>query len=118
MGSRASAPVAKAVGFDDLKIGIVGTGLMATAHAKAWSSLGMTVFIGSRDPAKATRLANSVGNNCVGGDHAAMLEASNFILLCIHAGPTSTGFIDTIKPLVMGKGKMFCDMALPAIAPI
>ena len=111
MGSSNSAAVAKVEGFDDLTVGIIGTGLMGKAHAKAWSMLGMKVFIGSRDAKRGQQAAERVGNGCAGGGHAECLEASNFILLCIKPGRDSTSFIDSIKPLVKGKGKMFCDMS-------
>ena len=40
MGSTLSGPsVDKATGMDDVKVGIVGTGRMATAHATAWTEL-------------------------------------------------------------------------------
>ena len=103
MGSTPS--VEPATGFEDLSVGIVGTGMMARAHATAWTKLGMKVFIGSREPSKATALAQ-------GGSHAEMLEASHFILLCINPGPPSWSFItDTLKPLASCKSKMFCDMS-------
>ena len=113
MGSTTSAPppAPPPGSFDDLAIGIVGTGSMATAHAKAWSSLGMKVFVGSRSADRGKKLAARVGNGCQGGSHAEMLQASNFILLCIMPGPDSKSFIEAIKPAVMGKGKMFCDMS-------
>ena len=97
--------------FHDLKIGVVGTGLMGTAHAQAWSKLGMKVFIGSRDPERGKKKAAAIGNGCDGGSHAELLEQCSFILLCIKPGPDSKSFIEYCKPLVSGKGKMFCDMA-------
>lgn len=111
MGNSA-ASVEPAAGFDDLAVGIVGTGMMATAHATAWSSLGMKVYIGSRDAERGQALARKIGNGCKGGTHAEMLEESNFILLCVHPGQDSWSFItDTLKPLASGKGKMICDMS-------
>ena len=74
MGNSA-ASVEPAAGFDDLAVGIVGTGMMATAHATAWSSLGMKVYIGSRDAARGQALARKIGNGCKGGTHAEMLAA-------------------------------------------
>ena len=69
----------------------------------------MSVFIGSRDEAKGKRVAASIG--CEGGGHQECLEKSNFILLCIMPGPDSISFVDYAKPIVVGKGKMFCDMS-------
>ena len=110
MGSTLSGPsVEKATGMDDVNVGIVGTGRMATAHATAWTKLGLSVFIGSRDKARAARLASQFG--CKGGTHAEMLAESNFILLCIMPGPDSVAFINSIKDQVMGKGLSFCDMS-------
>ena len=111
MGSYLSGPtnIEPATGMDDVKVGIVGTGRMATAHATAWTKLGLSVFIGSRDKARAARLASQFG--CKGGTHAEMLAESNFILLCIMPGPDSVAFINSIKDQVMGKGLSFCDMS-------
>ena len=71
----------------------------------------MKTFIGSRDPARGKQAAAKIGNGCAGGGHEEMLAASDFILLCIKPGADSTSFIDYCKPLVVGKGKMFCDMS-------
>ena len=40
-----------------------------------------------------------------------MLEASNFVLLCIMPGPDSVAFVEAIKPLVAGRGVCFVDMS-------
>lgn len=97
--------------FDDLAVGVIGTGRMGMAHAHAWSKLGIKVFIGSRDAARGNAAAAQVGQGCAGGSHEDCLAASNFILLCIMPGPDSVAFIDKVKPLVAGQGKMFIDMS-------
>ena len=111
MGSTLSGPtnIEPATGMDDVKVGIVGTGRMATAHATAWTKLGLSVFIGSRDKARAARLASQFG--CKGGTHAEMLAESNFILLCIMPGPDSVAFINSIKDQGSGQSASFCDMS-------
>eukprot|EP00403_Amphidinium_massartii_P010014 CAMPEP_0178409342 /NCGR_PEP_ID=MMETSP0689_2-20121128/20413_1 /TAXON_ID=160604 /ORGANISM="Amphidinium massartii, Strain CS-259" /LENGTH=210 /DNA_ID=CAMNT_0020030481 /DNA_START=78 /DNA_END=711 /DNA_ORIENTATION=+ len=99
--------------FDDVQIGIVGTGMMASAHAFRWSQYGIKVFISSRDPAKAQKLAESIGNGVQGGSHEEMIKASNFIMLCIHPGKPAAEFIDSNRDELSGKGKMFVDMSVP-----
>ena len=69
------------------------------------------MFVGSRDPARGRALAARVGHGCRGGGHAEMLEASNFVLLCIMPGPDSVAFVEAIKPLVAGRGVCFVDMS-------
>ena len=45
--------------FKDLVVGVVGTGMMASAHAYRHSQIGLPVFVGSRDAAKGKKFAQS-----------------------------------------------------------
>jgi len=98
--------------LNNLVIGIAGTGRMAQAHAYRWSSYGIKVLIGSRDPAKGRELAQRIGGKCEGGGHVEMLRASDLIILAIYPGKCSTDFIDTYREEIVGKGKMFLDMTV------
>jgi predicted dinucleotide-binding enzyme len=107
-----STAAAKTGDSNDISIGIVGTGSMASAHAYRWSQYGIPVFIGSRDPAKGKQLAETIGCGCRGGGHLDMIRASNFIMLCIYPGKPSSDFIDTYRDELSGKSKMFVDMSV------
>jgi predicted dinucleotide-binding enzyme len=99
--------------FEDISIGIVGTGSMATAHAYRWSLEGIKVFVGSRNAAKGRQLAQRVGNGCQGGEHLDMIRASNFIILAIYPGATTADFIDKYREELVGTGKMLVDLSVP-----
>lgn len=60
--------------FNDVIIGIVGTGSMASAHAYRWSQYGIKVVIGSRDASRAQHLANQIGGGCTGTTHLGMIQ--------------------------------------------
>jgi len=94
--------------YADLVVGVVGTGLMGTAHAHAWSSKGIKVIIGSRDPDKGKRLAQRIGQGCEGGGLPEMCAAANMIFLCIPPGKPAADFIQQHRDVL--KGKMFVDM--------
>eukprot|EP00931_Biecheleriopsis_adriatica_P119486 TRINITY_DN94709_c0_g1_i1.p1 TRINITY_DN94709_c0_g1~~TRINITY_DN94709_c0_g1_i1.p1 ORF type:complete len:235 (-),score=28.21 TRINITY_DN94709_c0_g1_i1:290-958(-) len=109
--------------FGDLAIGVVGTGMMASAHAYRHSQIGIPVFVGSRDPAKGKRLASTIGGKCEGGSQEELVQKANFIILAIP--PTALrDFVDTHRDALVGKGKMFVDLSVtfsrygsPAIQP-
>jgi predicted dinucleotide-binding enzyme len=66
-----------------MRIGILGSGLMAEALGGQWVKAGHEVFVGGRDRTKATELAARIG--AVGGS---LQEASSFgaaTLLAVHA---------------------------------
>jgi predicted dinucleotide-binding enzyme len=99
--------------FDDISIGVIGTGNMASAHAYRWSQYGIKVFIGSRDPAKGQELARRIGKSTSqGGGHLDMIRASNFIIISIYPGKCSRDFFDTYRDEISGKNKMFVDLTV------
>ena len=62
-GKQAAAPA--------IVVGVLGTGMMGTAHAVRHSAIGLPVFIGSRDGAKGKALACQIGGGkCEGGTQA------------------------------------------------
>lgn len=64
-----------------MKIGILGTGRMASALGTQWAHKGHTVYFGSREPARAKALAARVQLNTSGGSIAEASAFSNVILL-------------------------------------
>lgn len=67
-----------------MRIGILGSGLMAEALGGQWVKAGHEVFVGGRDRAKAVELAERIG--AVAG--GSLLEASSYggtTLLAVHA---------------------------------
>ena len=93
-----------------LKIGILGTGMMAKAHAVAWSRVGLPVFIASRNPNRSRTLAERVGNDCRGGSHEEMVTECNMILLATPQ-EANAPFLEKHKDAIKGKGKMIVDMS-------
>eukprot|EP00746_Dinoflagellata_sp_MGD_P133103 gnl/MRDRNA2_/MRDRNA2_66789_c0_seq2.p1 gnl/MRDRNA2_/MRDRNA2_66789_c0~~gnl/MRDRNA2_/MRDRNA2_66789_c0_seq2.p1 ORF type:complete len:241 (+),score=42.05 gnl/MRDRNA2_/MRDRNA2_66789_c0_seq2:79-801(+) len=103
--------VDKAGDFGELIIGVAGTGMMASAHAYRHAQIGLPVVIGSRDPAKGKRLAQSIGGKCEGSSQREMVEKANFIILAIP--PIALrDFMDTHREVIVGKGKMFVDLSV------
>jgi len=127
MGARWSQPneptVDMSAEFGNVVVGVVGTGMMAGAHAYRHSQIGLPVFVGSRDPAKGKKLAQSIGGKCEGGSQAEMVEKASFIILAIPS-TSLIEFLDTHRAALVGKGKMFCDLSVtfsrygsPAVQP-
>lgn len=52
-----------------MKIGMVGTGRMASALGRRWAAAGHTVYFGSREPDKAAALASEIGHGAQGGTY-------------------------------------------------
>ena len=48
IGGSASSRPAMATGFEDIVVGVAGTGNMGQAHAYRWSKEGLKVVVGSR----------------------------------------------------------------------
>ena len=96
----------------NIVIGVNGTGMMGGAHAVRHATLGLPVVIGSRDPAKAQKLAREIGKpNVSGGSLAEMVEKANFIISAIPAA-SLTHFFDTHRDAIVGRGKMFVDLSV------
>lgn len=104
MGARWSQPneptVDMSAEFGNVVVGVVGTGMMAGAHAYRHSQIGLPVFVGSRDPAKGKKLAQSIGGKCEGGSQAEMVEKASFIILAIPSVRYARATVARVSPHV------------------
>lgn len=66
-----------------MKIGIIGTGRMGTALGRRWAQAGHEVCFGSRDPAKAEAVAQTIGANARGGGYADAVAFGEVLLLSV-----------------------------------
>lgn len=66
-----------------MKIAVIGTGKMGAGFARAFTSSGVDVVIGHRDPAKAASLAAELGATVEGGGTAAAVKLANIVLLAL-----------------------------------
>jgi len=66
-----------------MKIGIIGTGNMGTGFCKCLSKTSHQVFIGSRDPEKAKKMAKSFGKNFNGGSIKKAGELGDVVILAV-----------------------------------
>lgn len=66
-----------------MKIGIIGTGNMGIGFCKCLSKTSHQVFIGSRDPEKAKKMAKSFGNNFKGGSIRETAEFGDVVILAV-----------------------------------
>lgn len=92
-----------------MNIGVIGTGNMGTGLAKAWSAKGHKVLLGSRDPAKAKKLAPTLGKNVTGGSIAEAAKHGDVVLLAVH-WPAVPGALKAAGDL---KGKTLIDCTNP-----
>jgi predicted dinucleotide-binding enzyme len=70
-------------GEDVMKIGIIGTGKMGTALGRRWAQAGHEVCFGSRDPARAEAVAQTVGGNTRGGHYSDAVAFGEVLLLSV-----------------------------------
>ena len=113
-----------ASGFEDIVVGVAGTGMMGQAHAYRWSKEGLKVVIGSRDPKRAEALATKLGAGVEGGSHADMLAKANFVFLCTPPGKCLSDFFEAHGAAIKGRGLCFVDLSVafsrygsPAVQP-
>lgn len=64
-----------------MKIGILGTGHMASSLAQHWAEKGHHIFFGSRTPEKAVALAGSIGHGAKGGSVSEAAAFGDVLLL-------------------------------------
>jgi len=108
-------------------IGIIGTGMMATGIATAYSQSGIDVMLGSRDEARGRRKASEISSSlnghacgsCRGGSIPAVLEQCSIIFLPVPTrvqysnGSVQDGVIDFLQQYgdnyIRGRGKILID---------
>jgi NADPH-dependent F420 reductase len=66
-----------------MKIGIIGTGNMASALGKAWAAKGHEVVFGSRTPDKALELAKKIGSKACAGTIAEAAAYGDVVALAV-----------------------------------
>jgi 8-hydroxy-5-deazaflavin:NADPH oxidoreductase len=67
-----------------MKVAIIGTGKMGAGLARLLASRGVQVAIGGRDAAKATGLAEEVGEGAQGGSIADAVLAADIVILAVY----------------------------------
>lgn len=95
-----------------MKIGIIGTGRLGSTLGRLWAEKGHMIMFGSKDPQKAKKLANSIGNNTNGGTYKETAEFSDVIILAV---PWS-GAKESIKAAGDLNGKIVID-STTTVAP-
>jgi 8-hydroxy-5-deazaflavin:NADPH oxidoreductase len=92
-----------------MNIGILGTGNMASGLGKLWSAKGHQVCFGSRDAAKAKKLATEIGANCSGGSYAEAVKFGPVVLLA----SKFSGAEAVVKSAGSFEGKVLIDLTNP-----
>jgi NADPH-dependent F420 reductase len=98
-----------------MKIGIIGgTGRLGSSLGKIWAEKGHEIMIGSRDPQKAKKLANSLGVNIIGGTYEEAVKFGDIIILTV---PWS-GAKESIKEAGNFEGKIIVDSTTTTAPPL
>lgn len=88
----------------DLRLGVIGTGDMASAHTHRWATAGASVFVGSRDASRGQRIADFTGKaNVQGGSVSDALARSDVVLLCVPPGRPSLDLVVAHRAALRGK---------------
>lgn len=67
-----------------MTIAVIGTGNMGAGIARLLASKGEKVVVGSRDPAKAAKLAEEIGSGTEGGGIAAAAQMADVVILAVN----------------------------------
>ena len=94
-----------------MKIAIVGTGNMGTGFIKSLSKTSNQVFIGSREPEKAKKMAQSFGKNFSGGSVKEATEFGDVIILAV----SWKNIKDVLKRTGDLDGKVVIDISNPVM---
>lgn len=94
-----------------MKVAILGTGNMGAAFAAELAAT-HEVSIGSRDPAKAAALADTIGVGAVGGGIGAAVKLSDVVILALPFAAVS----DALKQAGDLSGKVLIDISNPLTA--
>ncbi|MFX1379091.1 MAG: NADPH-dependent F420 reductase [Promethearchaeota archaeon] len=98
-----------------MKIGIIGgTGRLGSTLSKIWVKKGHEIMLGSRDPQKAKKLANSIGSNAKGGTYADAVKFGDIIILAV---PWS-GAKESIKEAGDFNNKIIVDSTTTTAPPL
>jgi len=92
-----------------MTIAIIGTGKMGAGIARLLVSKGLKVAIGSRDPAKAAKLAAEIGADTEGGGIAAATRLADVVVLAV----PYTAAAETIREAGGFVGKVLVDISNP-----
>ena len=92
-----------------MAVAIIGTGNMGSGIARLLASKGEKVAIGSRDPAKAAKLAEEIGAGAEGGGTAAAVKLADVVVLAVPYGQVA----DVIRDAGGLAGKVVIDISNP-----
>lgn len=95
-----------------MTIAIIGTGNMGSGIARLLASNGVKVAIGSRDPAKAAKLAEEIGAGAQGGGVAAVANVADVVILAVNYPEAA----ETIREAGGLSGKILVDISNPITA--
>lgn len=95
-----------------MRIGILGTGNMASGLAAAFAKAGHEIAIGSRDPSKAAQFAGTLGEKAQGGGMQAAVKFADIVVLAL----PYQAILDTIDELGDLAGKVLVDISNPITA--
>lgn len=95
-----------------MNVAIIGTGNMGAGIARLLASKGLKVAIGSRDPAKAAKLAEEIGAGAQGGGIAAAAKLADVVILAVNYPVVA----ETIRVAGDLSGKVLVDISNPITA--
>ncbi|NJM33993.1 MAG: NAD(P)-binding domain-containing protein, partial [Rhodomicrobium sp.] len=98
---------------------IGGTGALGSGLARRWAAAGLSLLIGSRDPAKAEEFARSLpqqapGRPALGLSNKEAAERAAIIVLTVPFA-TQAAILEEIKPALAGK--ILIDTTVPLVPP-
>jgi 8-hydroxy-5-deazaflavin:NADPH oxidoreductase len=89
-----------------MRIGVLGTGRMATTLARLWGSAGHEVLLGSRAPERGRAAAAEVGCGVRGGGHDEAITHGEVVLLTFPGGDVVRG----VSALHFRDGQVLVDL--------
>lgn len=95
-----------------MKVAIIGTGNMASGLAHTLAGAKHEVTLGSRDPGKASALAEKIGLGVQGGGITAAAKLAEIVILAVPFG----GAADALKEAGDLAGKVLVDISNPISA--
>lgn len=89
-----------------MRIGILGTGNMATTLARLWAEAGHDVLLGSRDPERGRSVAAGLGAAIAGGGNDDAIAHGDAVLLTFPGGDAVRG----VSALSFREGQILVDL--------